>query len=136
MIKKIIIFVLLFFWEFIQNMVAIFFIFLNIRKIKKIFIERLSFVIYIDGYKIFFKKRPGNALGRFIILDKVYWGNRYIINHEYGHTIQSLLLGPLYLFLVMIPSYINYIKSIKNKEYRKKYYEKYPEKWANKLGGN
>lgn len=27
-----------------------------------------------------------------------------ILSHEYGHTVQSLLLGPLYLLLIMIPS--------------------------------
>ncbi len=26
--------------------------------------------------------------------------------HEYGHTIQSILLGPLYLFIVGIPSFL------------------------------
>ncbi len=31
---------------------------------------------------------------------------RSIISHEYGHTLQSLLLGPLYLIVVGAPSFI------------------------------
>ena len=32
--------------------------------------------------------------------------SRRILIHEYGHTIQSLLLGPLYLIVIGIPSFL------------------------------
>jgi hypothetical protein len=57
--------------------------------------------------------------------------------HEYGHTIQSLILGPLYLFVIGIPSIIwcNSKKCVKlRKEKGVSYFDFYPEKWANFLG--
>ena len=32
--------------------------------------------------------------------------DRFLLDHEYGHTIQSIILGPSYLFLVGLPSMI------------------------------
>lgn len=57
--------------------------------------------------------------------------------HEYGHTIQSLILGPLYLFVIGIPSSVwcnnkKYIALRKDKGVS--YFDFYPEKWANRLG--
>lgn len=55
--------------------------------------------------------------------------------HEYGHTIQSLILGPLYLFVILIPSMIWFWCF---DEWRAKkdipYSWFYPEKWADYLG--
>jgi hypothetical protein len=57
--------------------------------------------------------------------------------HEYGHTIQSLLLGPLYLLIIGIPSFV-WCNSKKCIAYRTEkgvpYGAFYPEKWANKWG--
>lgn len=57
--------------------------------------------------------------------------------HEYGHTIQSLIWGPLYLPAVGVPSMI----WAKLPVFEKKraggsvsYYDVYPEKQANRLG--
>ena len=56
--------------------------------------------------------------------------------HEYGHCIQSLILGVFYIFVIGIPSLI---WAGCFEKYRKKhnieYYSFYTEKWANKLGG-
>ena len=61
---------------------------------------------------------------------------RYIIMHEYGHSIQSMILVPLYMFVIGIPSLIWCNVPYFNK-YRKKrgksYYSFYTEKWANSL---
>lgn len=57
--------------------------------------------------------------------------------HEYGHTVQSLILGPLFLLAIGLPSLawagIPYFRKWR---IRKKisYYSFYPELWANKLG--
>ncbi|MDD7457766.1 MAG: hypothetical protein PUK83_05000 [Clostridia bacterium] len=60
-----------------------------------------------------------------------------ILVHEYGHTIQSLILGPLYLFIIGIPS-MTWASFKPLVEYRKrtgvKYTSFYPERWANRLG--
>lgn len=57
--------------------------------------------------------------------------------HEYGHTIQSLLLGPLWAFVIAIPSFIwcNVPKFVRmRKEDGVSYYKLYCEGWANIWG--
>lgn len=50
------------------------------------------------------------------------------IAHELdGHTVQSKILGPLYLFIIGIPSILNAAF-----DFTDCYYDFYPEKWANK----
>lgn len=64
-----------------------------------------------------------------------------LLVHEYGHTVQSLILGPLYLPLIGIPSFtraavrtaLSPLISKRGKEL-KSYYSFYTEKWANILG--
>jgi hypothetical protein len=46
------------------------------------------------------------SLGQFIFIFSRYGNVSYIERHEYGHTIQSHLLGPLYLLVVGLPSII------------------------------
>ena len=60
-----------------------------------------------------------------------------LLVHEYGHTIQSLILGPLYLIVMGIPSTLwGFLPSLSRK--RKKsglsYFSFFTEKWANQLG--
>ena len=57
--------------------------------------------------------------------------------HEYGHTIQSLLLGPAWAFVIAIPSFIwcNTPRFVKmRKEEGVSYYKLYCEGWANLWG--
>lgn len=53
--------------------------------------------------------------------------------HEYGHVKQSRILGPLYLFVIGIPSLLWACWYRKHK--RGSYYAFYTEKWADRLGG-
>jgi len=62
--------------------------------------------------------------------------NRLLV-HEYGHTIQSLILGPLYLFLIGIPSTAwGFFPNMNKKRRVEKisYFDFFTEKWANSLG--
>ncbi len=62
---------------------------------------------------------------------------RRLLVHEYGHTIQSLILGPLYLFVVGIPScsWANLPPCVRRRRQRQiSYYSFYTERWANALG--
>lgn len=59
--------------------------------------------------------------------------------HEYGHALQSVMLGPLYLPVIGIPSLA---RVLYGKWYRKRngrrwenYFNAFPENWADKLGG-
>ena len=97
------------------------------------------------------KKRSSMSLGLFIFVTDdplAHYKNRQgelsydefyerIAVHEYGHTIQSLIFGPLYLLLVGVPSYTwaNHPKLRKKRREEKiSYYSVYPEKQANFLG--
>lgn len=81
-----------------------------------------------------FLPRSAFPVNQFEIVDS-QWHLDYM-NHEYGHTLQSQKLGPLYLLVIGIPSGI-WNKCFK--KYREKnnvsYYSFYTESWADKLGG-
>lgn len=58
-----------------------------------------------------------------------------LLVHEYGHTIQSLILGPLYLIVIGIPSTLwGFIGAGKRKNKQIAYGAFFTENWANKLG--
>lgn len=59
---------------------------------------------------------------------------RETVKHELGHTIQSKILGPLYLIIIGIPS-ITYcsLRRLFPSLRRKNYYNFYTERWANSL---
>ena len=60
-----------------------------------------------------------------------------ILLHEYGHTVQSLILGPLFLPVIGIPSFIWASLPVFERFRERKgisYYWLYCEKWATKLG--
>jgi len=76
--------------------------------------------------------KDGISLGPFIFIKSRYRDKDTLL-HETGHQRQSLYLGPLYLFVIGIPSAIHYLfwspKSLKS------YYKFWCEAWADKLGG-
>ena len=81
----------------------------------------------------------GVSLGMFIFVPGGLRPEReaFLLSHEYGHTFQSALLGPLYLLAVGLPSYIwaNLPQMEKKRSVRHIPYESwYPENWAEALG--
>ena len=79
--------------------------------------------------------RGGISLGLFVFVpQKTHPG---VTVHEFGHCVQSLLLGPLYLIAVGIPSYLwanlPALKKLR-RDTGRSYYSIYPENWANRLG--
>lgn len=63
-------------------------------------------------------------------------GHRIVV-HEYGHSIQSLILGPFYLFAMAFPSMLwAGLPPFKKLRLRKNiiYHWLYTERWANRLG--
>jgi hypothetical protein len=76
----------------------------------------------------------GVSLGDYIIVSKKYH-NELTVRHEYGHTLQSRMLGPLYLLLVGVPSFTMACISALNKDFAKNYYKRWPESWADRLAG-
>ena len=63
--------------------------------------------------------------------------SRRLLVHEYGHTVQSLILGPLYLIFMGIPSTLwGFLPSLsrKRREEKLSYFSFFTEAWANTLG--
>lgn len=83
-------------------------------------------------------KTSGLSLGLFIFVPHESDGKgRNLISHEYGHTLQSLMLGPLYLIIVGLPSYIwANSKIFKGMRLEKgvHYSRFWIENWADRLG--
>ena len=62
---------------------------------------------------------------------------RRLLVHEYGHTVQSLILGPLYLIVMGIPSTLwgfSPLAAKKRRERKISYFDFFTESWANRLG--
>jgi len=83
-------------------------------------------------------KGSGVSLGKFIFVPRRRDGTAdgFLLEHEYGHTLQSLILGPFYLLLVGLPSLIwNNMPFFKRKRKKsgKSYYSAPFESTANKL---
>lgn len=117
--------IILWFWQLPQHLLglALYLIYLPVPN-KGVFItEEIS---------------AGISLGEIVILPKF---DETDAKHEHGHTIQSRILGPLYLFVIGIPSLCgNLIDRFFHKGWpakkRNKWYFSLPwEKWADKLGG-
>ena len=85
------------------------------------------------------KGEYGFSTGIFIFLsyniEKERAANDDTVKHEYGHCMQSLLLGPLNLFVIAIPSsvWFHFFQSWRIK-HNKSYYWLYTESWADKWG--
>ena len=61
--------------------------------------------------------------------------SKRLLVHEYGHTIQSLILGPLYLIIIGIPSTLwGFVGAKKRKDDQIPYGAFFTEGWANRLG--
>ena len=119
-------------WEILQNLVDKFVMLISKAK---------ALTAYKDAKVYTWVFKGGMSLGEHIFVDlKTYDANKKshsdYIKHEYGHTLQSKILGPLYLFVIGLPSFI---WAGCFEKYRKKnkisYYDFYTEKWADKLGG-
>lgn len=77
------------------------------------------------------RSKNGISLGLFI-----FAADDEMKKHEYGHTLQSLLLGPLYLLVIGLPSFIwanlPYFQQLRKKK-NIDYYSFWTERWANHL---
>jgi hypothetical protein len=78
--------------------------------------------------------RIGLSLGDYILMYRNA-ENLRIISHEWGHTRQSRLLGPLYLPIVGLPSLTMNLASKAGLLRQDRYFLRWPENWADRLGG-
>ena len=100
--------------------------------------KRKTYQYFDEEYTcyVWSNKSGSISLGKYILLCDEHKHNIKVIKHEYGHYIQSLMLGWLYLIIIGLPSVIWANCFVKYRARRKKsYYDFYTESWANKLGG-
>jgi hypothetical protein len=106
--------------------------------------EKYDVKIYVAEYKSHKSDRilkgiSGFSLGRYICIND--WYGVETVLHETGHAIQSMILGPVYLFVIGIWSslFCNmwdrwFHKTWAYEQRIKWYYTRFPEWWADKLG--
>jgi hypothetical protein len=128
--------IILFLWELPQNTLGV--AYLLIKTARGSVMSRS-----LERSRLFVKVRHGAvSLGLFVFWsdtgDGVFTLDERNRLHEYGHTIQSRILGPLYLPVVGIPSVSRVIYA--HRYYKKHgkewtgYYRGFPENWADRLG--
>lgn len=120
---------ILFIWQLPQHIVALIYFGYLVMMCKDLGIDsRYKQAIVIPCVMI-----GAVTLGNYVFvgLNSEY---RKTVKHELGHTIQSKILGPLYLIVIGIPS-ITYcgLRRIFPSLRKKNYYDFYTEKWANNL---
>lgn len=127
---------LLLIWELPQNILgALLFIFFAVFSDSVILDDDDSLEMYSP------MMRGAISLGIFRVYAYKYLGNgaRYVElvrKHEKGHRKQSMMLGPLYLIVIGLPSLVwaalhSYVKRLGAVDY----YSFYTERWADRLGG-
>ena len=82
--------------------------------------------------------RAGGAvtLGQYVFISQTYRDQSITIKHECGHVKQSLILGPLYLIVIGIPSILHaWLNDYIGCDEEEGYSHFYTEKWADKLMG-
>ena len=124
--------ILLYIWQLPQNLLGLIIILFMKPYISK---EKYKGITYIISKKM----QGGISLGNYIILSESYKDkaiSQKTWNHEWGHTRDSIIFGPLYLIIIGLPSLI--WASIYGKliPYTNNgYYKFYTEKRADRLGG-
>ena len=120
---------ILFIWQLPQHIVAIIYFGYLVMMCKDLGVDSR----YKQAIVIPCVMRGAVTLGNYVFvgLNSEY---KKTVKHELGHTIQSKILGPLYLIIIGIPS-ITYcgLRRLFPSLRKKNYYDFYTEKWANNL---
>ena len=116
-------------WGFFQN-VAGFFTFMAHTEYEQYFYEHALVTRW--------ERSDAISLGMFIFVSKGAVDSERLIRHEYGHSLQSVILGPLYLLIIGLPSYIWANCESAGKKWRSgecSYFDYWTGRWADRLGG-
>ena len=120
---------ILFIWQLPQHIVALIYFGYLVIMCKDLGVDSR----YKQAIVIPCVMRGAVTLGNYVFvgLNSEY---KETVKHELGHTIQSKILGPLYLIIIGIPS-ITYcgLRRMFPSLRKKNYYNFYTEKWANNL---
>lgn len=122
-------------WGLIQNTLGVLLALVLLMKNPKRTVR-----YYHGAFVIHWGRKSSMGLGMFIFFGHERLPGKYasrILVHEYGHTIQSCILGPLYLPVIGLPSSTWAFLPCFDRMRREKnisYYDFYPEAWANYEG--
>ena len=119
-------YVILFIWQILQNMAGIG-MWLNFRMRGDV--EAIVKNKYSTVYRSKFM-RGGISLGSFAFVSNSMAKKETVVRHEQGHMWDSKVMGPLYLFIVGLPSLLNAAFN-----FTECYYLFFCERWANKHSG-
>lgn len=111
-------------WQLPQHVLGLAVIFFSAAQYSR---EYHSSKVYLTRHTL------GISLGKYIIVFQE--SGETTIRHEYGHSKQSLYLGPAYLIVIGIPSFTMNLLSALHILDAKRYYSRWPENWADRLGG-
>lgn len=124
--------ILLYIWQLPQNLLGLIMLLFMKPYVSK---ETYKGITYVVSKKM----SGGISLGNYVILSNSYRDKkRYqkVWNHEWGHTRDSKMFGPLYLIAIGLPSLIwAWMYGTIVKPTTNGYYKFYTEKRADRLGG-
>ncbi|MCR5743962.1 MAG: hypothetical protein K6F92_09640 [Lachnospiraceae bacterium] len=132
-LNRIVYWILQWTWGIIQNIVGA-----CIWMVVKLGASRGKTTLYRAAFVTPWKLKSSLGIGMFVFLGD--WDEehmRRVLVHEYGHTLQSIILGPLFLLFIGLPSFIwAGLPVFENMRRRGRfsYYDPYFENWANVLG--
>lgn len=115
---------ILYLWQLPQNLLGLLYK-LILRGERRILVDKANYFFVAPTIS------GGVSLGNYIFLSKGNAVKEPVYDHEFGHSIQSRILGPLYLPIVGLCSGIHYLTYSGNGNY----YDYWTERWANKLSG-
>lgn len=125
-------------WESPQNVLGASLLALHFarRTVRRVSFERERVMVEIGSI-------GAVSLGLFVFFTNE--DNRYVPvgrenrDHEFGHSLQSRWLGPLYLAVVGLPSEMRVVYAFVHRHVTGRrwggYYDGFPENWADRLGG-
>ncbi len=119
-------------WGIVQNLAG-FLIFLVLTAVN----PRRARQSFSGATVIKWRLRSSMGLGMFIFLSDRAFLPQPLLVHEFGHTLQSIILGPLFIPVIGIPSLLWASLPVFEKLRTEKnisYFAPYFEKWANRLG--
>ncbi len=122
-----IVFTLLFLWQLPQNMVALL-ILLFSKSEGMIAYRHFCFALKTKLPQ----KASGVSLGSFALVSPDCAHDEETVRHELdGHTVDSKIFGPLYLFVIGLPSVLHLLHYDGCSDYN----DFYTERWANRHAG-
>ena len=121
-------------WQLPQNLLGV--LWKNVKKESIITEVSNDDLRSVEAKGYLMKAGGAVTLGQYVFISQTYQDQSAVIRHECGHVKQSLILGPLYLIVIGIPSILHaWLNDYIGCDEEKGYSHFYTEKWADKLMG-